>query len=262
VFTRCALALFGQVPWRAVPVMPLEILLLPKWAPFHLSKVSYWSRTVIVPLLILMALKPRATNPRGIDIRELFTTPPEQERHYMVNATGSRWGRAFLAIDKALRLCEPWFLTNPRKRALERALAFMAERLNGEDGLGGIVPAMANAVMAYHTLGYPPDHPERAIAMQSVKKLLVLKDDWGYCQPCLSPIRACVPAAGPSSTGTTSTPMSTTPPWPAWRCCAAAASTPTPKCARPSTAPSNGSWGCRARTAAGAPSTPTTPTTT
>ena len=188
VFTRCALALFRQVPWRAVPVMPLEILLLPKWAPFHLSKVSYWSRTVIVPLLILMALKPQAANPRGIDIRELFVTPPERERHYMVNATGSVWGRAFLAIDKALRLCEPWFLTNPRKRALERALAFMAERLNGEDGLGGIFPAMANAVMAYHTLGYPADHPQRAIAMQSVKKLLVLKDDWGYCQPCLSPI--------------------------------------------------------------------------
>jgi len=41
VFTRFALALFEQVPWRAVPVMPAEIMLLPRWAPFHLSKVSY-----------------------------------------------------------------------------------------------------------------------------------------------------------------------------------------------------------------------------
>src|SRR3546814_10346083 len=47
VFTRIALALFGQVPWRAVPEMPVEIMLLPRWFPFHLSKVSYWSRTVI-----------------------------------------------------------------------------------------------------------------------------------------------------------------------------------------------------------------------
>ena len=188
VFTRTALALFGQVPWRAVPVMPLEIMLLPKWAPFHLSKVSYWSRTVIVPLLILMALKPRAANPRNVDIRELFVAPPEQERNYLVNVSGSPWGKAFLAIDKALRLCEPWFLTNPRKRALELALEFIGERLNGEDGLGGIFPAMANAVMAYHTLGYAPDHPQRAIAMTSVKKLLVLEETQGYCQPCLSPI--------------------------------------------------------------------------
>src|SRR3546814_12068574 len=64
VFTRITLALFGQVPWRAVPVMPIEIMLLPKWFPFHLMKVSYWSRTVLVPLLVLMAMKPRAKNPR------------------------------------------------------------------------------------------------------------------------------------------------------------------------------------------------------
>ena len=44
VFTRAQLALFGAVPWRAVPVMPLEIMHLPLWFPFHLSKVS-----VLVP---------------------------------------------------------------------------------------------------------------------------------------------------------------------------------------------------------------------
>ena len=60
VFTRCQLALYGEVPWRAVPVMPVELVLIPKWFPFHLDKVSYWSRTVITPLLVLMALKPRA----------------------------------------------------------------------------------------------------------------------------------------------------------------------------------------------------------
>ena len=50
VFTRITLALFGQVPWRAVPYIPVEIMLLPRWFPFHLDKVSYWSRTVMVPL--------------------------------------------------------------------------------------------------------------------------------------------------------------------------------------------------------------------
>ncbi len=188
VFTRTALALFGQMPWRAVPVMPIEILLLPRWAPFHLSKVSYWSRTVIVPLLVLMALKPRAANPRKIGISELFVTPPDEERCYMTNPTGSSWGKMFLAIDRALHVIEPWFITIPRKRAIEIALEWISERLNGEDGLGGIFPAMANAVMTYHSLGYPPSHPERAIAMQSIRKLLVVKKDEGYCQPCLSPV--------------------------------------------------------------------------
>src|SRR3974377_423070 len=72
VFTRCLLALYGIVPWRAVPVMPVEIMLLPKWFPFHLDKISYWSRTVIVPLLVLMAKKPRGRNARGASVDELF----------------------------------------------------------------------------------------------------------------------------------------------------------------------------------------------
>src|SRR5476651_2002829 len=72
VFTRVMLALFGILDWRSVPVMPIEIMLLPRWFPFHLAKVSYWARTVIVPLLVLRTLKPKARNPKKIVIDELF----------------------------------------------------------------------------------------------------------------------------------------------------------------------------------------------
>ena len=64
VFTRIALAIFEQLPWRAVPFLPVEIVLLPRWFPFHLFKVSYWSRTVMVPLFILYTFKARARNPK------------------------------------------------------------------------------------------------------------------------------------------------------------------------------------------------------
>ena len=186
VFTRFALALFGQVPWRAVPVMPVEIMLLPRWFPFHLDKVSYWSRTLIVPLAILMALKPRAKNPRGIGIEELFVTPPALERHYIRNPTGSPWGRFFLAVDRGLRLVEPYL--SKRARAIERAVAFITERLNGEGGLGAILPPMANTVMAFETLGYAKDHPDLVIAKRAIRKLLVEGPDVAYCQACVSPL--------------------------------------------------------------------------
>src|SRR6266404_7691753 len=75
VFTKLMLALYGFVPWRAVPVMPTEIMLFPKWFPFHLDKISYWSRTVIVPLLVLMRFKPLAKNPKNVRIDELFLDP-------------------------------------------------------------------------------------------------------------------------------------------------------------------------------------------
>ena len=188
VFTRAQLALFGQVPWRAVPVMPLEIMHLPLWFPFHLSKVSYWSRTVIVPLLVLMALQPKARNPRNINVQELFRTPPEQVRDWIRGPYRSAWGRFFKAVDTALRTAQPCFPKRTRDSAVRKAVAFVTERLNGDDGLGGIYPAIANSVMMFHTLGYPPDHPDAAIAWRAVRKLLVIEQDCAYCQPCLSPV--------------------------------------------------------------------------
>ncbi|KAF0143989.1 MAG: squalene-hopene cyclase [Rhodospirillaceae bacterium] len=188
VFTRIALALFGQVPWRAVPVMRVEAMLLPRWFPFHMDKVSYWSRTVMVPLLILYSLKPRARNPRGVDIAELFLEPAEQVRTYHINPTGSILGNILILVDKVARLCETLFPRFIERKAIARALDFVVERLNGGDGLGAIFPAMANAVMAFDALGYTHDHLWYATARQSLDKLLVVEGERAYCQPCLSPV--------------------------------------------------------------------------
>ena len=187
VFTRIQLALFGAVPWRAVPVMPVEIIFLPRWFPFHLSKVAYWSRTVIVPLLVLMALKPRAANPRKIRIDELFVAPPEQVRDWNTNRNQSIMVPVFGLIDKMLRTAEPFMPKKLRGRSIDACVAWVKERLNGEDGLGAIYPAMAGSVMMYHTLGYAADHPDAATAWGSVEKLLI-RGERTYCQPCLSPV--------------------------------------------------------------------------
>jgi squalene-hopene/tetraprenyl-beta-curcumene cyclase len=188
VFTRAQLALFGQVPWRAVPVMPLEIMHLPLWFPFHLSKVSYWSRTVIVPLLVLMALRPVARNPHGVNVQELFRTPPAQVRDWIRGPYRSAWGRFFRGVDTLLRWGQPWFPRRGRDSAIRKAVAFVTERLNGEDGLGGIYPAIANSVMMFDALGYASGHPDAATAWRAVRKLLVEQTDRAYCQPCLSPV--------------------------------------------------------------------------
>src|SRR5215469_7281385 len=95
VFTRILLALFGEVPWHAVPAMPVEIVLAPDWFPFHINRISYWSRTVLVPLLVLMALRPQARNPKGVRIQELFTTSPEEVRGWLMPVDDSIWGIAF-----------------------------------------------------------------------------------------------------------------------------------------------------------------------
>ncbi len=189
VFTRIMLALFGFIPWRAVPVIPVEVMLLPKWFPFHLDKISYWSRTVIVPLLVLAVKKPLARNAKGVRIDELFLAPPRS-----IGPTPkapqqkASWFWFFRGVDNVLRATEPYFPKSTRQRAIDSAVAWVIEHLNGEEGLGAIFPAMANSVMMFAVLGYPEDHPLRAIARKSVEKLLVVREDEAYCQPCVSPI--------------------------------------------------------------------------
>lgn len=188
VFTRTLLALFGQVPWRAVPVMPVEIMLLPRWFFFHLDKVSYWSRTVIVPLLVLNALKPLARNPLKIGIGELFTVPPERVRHWNIEPARSNWTYLFRAIDRVLQKVERFFPQVSRQRAIKLAVAWVDERLNGEDGLGAIFPAMVNAVLMHDVIGTDPQDPRVVTAKRALRKLVVEEEDRAWVQPCVSPV--------------------------------------------------------------------------
>jgi squalene-hopene/tetraprenyl-beta-curcumene cyclase len=186
VFTRITLALFEQIPWRGVPFIPVEIMLLPHWFPFHIDKVSYWSRTVMVPLFILCSLKPKARNPTTTHIRELFTVPPEEETHYF--PVRSRLNRMFLITDRLGRHLEPLIPRWIRRRAINRAEAWFTERLNEQGGLGAIFPAMVNAYEALDLLDYPPEHPSRTTAKQALEKLLIKTNQMVYCQPCVSPV--------------------------------------------------------------------------
>ena len=187
VFTRILLAQFGELSWAHVPTMPVEIVLLPRWFPIHLSRMSYWARTVIVPLLVLAALRTRARNPRKVGIPELFATPRPRVRK-KAGHQHRGWALFFNALDRVLKAAEPLWPKSLRRRAIDRSVAFVKERLNGEDGLGAIYPAMANAVMMFDALGYPPEHPDRAVARRAIDRLLVVRDDEAYCQPCVSPV--------------------------------------------------------------------------
>ncbi|WP_286771617.1 squalene--hopene cyclase, partial [Sphingomonas sp. 66-10] len=187
VFTRIQLALFDAGPWSAVPTMPPEIILLPRWFPIHLSKMSYWARTVVVPLLVLAARRPVARNAKNIRVDELYTG---KAAHLETRAADPKWlwTKGFNALDRVLKAVDGLWPTKLRERAIKTCENWVVERLNGEDGLGAIYPAMANSVMMFDLLGYPEDHPTRAIARQSVENLLVIGEEEAYCQPCVSPV--------------------------------------------------------------------------
>jgi len=186
VFTRILLAMFGQVPWDAAPYVPVEIVLFPRWFPFEIYKVATWARAVMVPLFILCTMKAKAKNPNGVQIAELFVRPPSEETQWFPNDTA--FAKFFLALDRFGRTMDRFAPKALRKLAIKRAENWFVERLNGEDGLGGIFPAMVNAYEALALLGYPSDHPLRATALKAIQKLIQeTPDGSAYVQPCLSP---------------------------------------------------------------------------
>jgi squalene-hopene/tetraprenyl-beta-curcumene cyclase len=187
VFTRITLALFGQMPWRAAPAMPVEIMLLPDWFFFHLRKVSYWSRTVIVPLLILYAKRPVVPLRPEEGVPELFAESPETLRHLDRLVPGNLRKNAYILLDRLLKRADRFMPRSSRDRAIRIAEEWTVGRMS-EGGIGAIFPAMANAVMALKALGYPDDHPDLLRGIKALDDLLLIRGNECFCQPCNSPV--------------------------------------------------------------------------
>ncbi|MBI3988713.1 MAG: squalene--hopene cyclase [candidate division NC10 bacterium] len=186
VFTRIALALFGQCPWKGVPAMPVELALLPRT---FLYEISYWSRTVLMPLLIIFAKRPLRRLSLEQGIRELYVAPPEEVAEWFEgDKRWMSWRNVFLGLDRLLRAYDAHPMKRVRAKALKRAEAWILERMRGSGGLGAIYPAMANSVWALVALGYPMDHPLVAKALREIDELIVEDDDSLHPQPCFSPV--------------------------------------------------------------------------
>jgi squalene-hopene/tetraprenyl-beta-curcumene cyclase len=189
VFTRITLALFGQIPWRTLPAMPPEIMLLPRWFFFHLDKVSYWSRTVIVPLLILLHERPVSPLQQEEGIEELFLEPAHTLVHLHHFAPNNIRKNLFIHLDRILKRTDRFVPRFVRRKALRHAELWTLERMQGEGGIGGIFPAMANSLMALKVLGYPEAHADFQRGLKAVDDLLLGKEgEEGLCQPCVSPV--------------------------------------------------------------------------
>lgn len=194
VFTKIQLALFGEYDWNGVPTMPIEIVLLPRRFFFNLFEVSYWSRTVIVPLLVVMDRKPVKWLPPELSLEELWPTPRERTSLRFPRVpqpfdwSGLFWKSFFIAVDDGLKIWERFSPRPLRRRAVEATRAWLEERLAVPGGLGGIYPAMAYAVLAMRLLGYPDDHPLICGQLKELEALAVEGRDEVHYQPCVSPV--------------------------------------------------------------------------
>jgi squalene-hopene/tetraprenyl-beta-curcumene cyclase len=189
-FSKLYLALLGQFPWKYLPTIPVEMILLPSWAPFHIYKMSSWSRAMLIPLAIINHFKPTRSLPGNKQLHELYPLGTEQSDLRLPRSERFwTWRNFFLRVNDVLKILHPLRINPMRKRALEEAERWMLERIGeGSDGLAAVYPAMLNCMIALRVLGYPKDHPVYKKAAQDFAGLFVNDREDFRIQPCLSPV--------------------------------------------------------------------------
>jgi squalene-hopene/tetraprenyl-beta-curcumene cyclase len=189
-FSKLYLALLGQFPWKYLPAIPVEMVLLPRWAPFHICKMSSWSRAMLVPLAIINHFKPTRILPGEKQLHELYPLGTEQSDLRLPRGEPFwTWRNFFLRLDDTLKFLQPLRIRPLRRRALEEAERWMLERIGeGSDGLATVFPAMLNCLIALRALGYSKTNPIYAKAEKDFARLFVDDPEDFRIQPCLSPV--------------------------------------------------------------------------
>src|SRR3954462_5750688 len=188
-FTKIYLCFFGQDDDDAVPAIPPEIVLFPKWFWFNIYEISSWSRAILVPLSICYAKKPFKKIPRDMGVEELFVGGMQKSRMHLHWAKKLvSWRNFFLVLDRMTHWFETVHIRPLRSVALNQAEKWMLERFEMSDGLGAIYPSMMNAIIALRCLGYSLDDPQVIRAMDEFEKLGIEEGDLFRMQPCMSPV--------------------------------------------------------------------------
>ncbi len=192
-FTRFYLALLGQISYEQCPAVPPEALLLPKFSPINLYRVSAWSRTIIVPLSIMWACQPKTDIEAALGISELFLKPPHQWPPLRCpgqkGGTGLlSWDRFFRTVDRGIKFFQRRGWLPLRRRALIAAERWMIDRFAGSQGLGAIFPPIVWSVIALRCLGYRDDSPEVKYCHEHLEGLIIAEGDTIRLQPCKSPV--------------------------------------------------------------------------
>jgi squalene-hopene/tetraprenyl-beta-curcumene cyclase len=189
-FSKLYLALLGQFPWQYLPTIPVEMVLLPSWAPFQIYKMSSWSRAMLIPLAIINHFKSTRILPGEKQLHELYPLGTEHSDFRLPRSERFwTWRNFFLRVDEVLKFLHPLGFRPMRKRALEEAERWMLERIGeGSDGLATVFPAMLNCLIALRCLGYSRTSPLYLKAAKDFAGLFVDDPEDFRIQPCLSPV--------------------------------------------------------------------------
>ena len=175
VFTRYWLALIGEWPWDRTPNLPPEVIVYPKWLPFHLYNFSSWARATLLPLTVLSARRAVRPLPEDRRLDELFPEGRDRADYRLPHDQPLfSFKRLFLATDRLLHAYQKVGLTPGRELTLKACIEWIVRHQDADGAWGGIQPPWIYSLMALNVEGYDLSHPVLA------KSLAALDAHWSY----------------------------------------------------------------------------------
>ena len=187
VFTKIFLALFGQLDWKFIPCVPVEIMLLFPWFPLNIYKFSSWARATFVPLSVVLDAKPVKVLPRERGVAELSGCEGDGGTCSVAQPALS-WKRFFLEVDKILKATENSRIRVFRRRGLEEALRWIHEHQEETGDWAGIQPAMVNSILALLVQGHDVSYGPIQKGFEALERFAIEREDELLLQSCISPV--------------------------------------------------------------------------
>jgi squalene-hopene/tetraprenyl-beta-curcumene cyclase len=181
VFTKIWLALFGQYDWKKIPSMPVELVLLKPERYFNIYEFSSWARGTIVPLSVVLCIRPKFALPDCHCIRELYA--PEYGKKL-----DSRIKSLFFVFDRIAKRLEKRPIKKLRHRAIEAAQNWIIDHQEESGDWGGIQPPMVYSLLALHYLGFPLSHEVMKKGLKAIEDFCIDDEEGLRMQSCISPV--------------------------------------------------------------------------
>ena len=198
-FTRFFLATFGLFPWAAIPQMPAELILLPNWATLNIYVLSSWTRSTLIPILVVRHHEPVYALPNGRSennnfLDELWCDPTDKHVPFAPPLLELFWGRDRDAIKFGFTLADKVLVrlgglkSGPlRKLALRRCIEWLLEHQEEAGDWAGFFPPMHGSVWALLLEGFPLRHKAVELGLEAIERLAISDTRGKWLQSTVSP---------------------------------------------------------------------------
>ena len=182
VFTRVWLALCGLWEWDELPVIPPEIMFLPRFVPLNIYDFGCWARQSIVAMSVVGAHRPVRRVP--VDLDELAVSAGSSKPRGPLLA----WSGFFELLDRGLHIYQRQPPRALRRLALAKAERWIVERQEADGCWGGIQPPWVYSLMALNLQGYSLEHPAMRAGIEGLERFTVVDESGRRIEACQSPV--------------------------------------------------------------------------